>query len=103
MQISALENEPKLHLFVLFHIDAFQLAQSHQIGPYENPQLLSLLFPLLSVPAVPLMLHSHPQFIHLGEIQQYEVNRVINVAGHFLPTSTEEHADQFIQDNEILG
>lgn len=79
--------ETKTHLFILFHIDAFQLAQSDQIGPYEDAQLLPLLLSLFSVPTVSLMLHAHPQFIHLGKIQQYKVNGVINVPGHLFPKS----------------
>lgn len=97
--------ETETHLFVLFHIDAFQLAQSDQISPYKDTQLLPLLLSLFSVPTVSLMLHPHPQFIHLGKIQQDKVNGVINVSSHLFPKSNRKPhwlVTQSLTDNEIL-
>jgi hypothetical protein len=44
---------------------------------------LSFLFSLVFVAGVTLMLHSHPQLVHLGEVQQDKVNRVSDCAIQF--------------------
>ncbi len=47
-----------------------------EVGADENAKVESLLLPLLLVPCVSLVLHSHPQLIHLGEIEENEVDAV---------------------------
>lgn len=78
-----------MYLFVFVHVDALQLAEADQVGAHQDPQLLSLLLPLLSVPAVALMLHPHPQLVHFGKIQENKVDGVVDVAGHFLSAPVE--------------
>lgn len=71
-------NTANTHLFVHFHVNSLQLAQSNKICADKDPQLLPLTLPFLPVSRVSLMLHPHPQFIHLGEIQQDEINRILD-------------------------
>ncbi len=47
-----------------------------KVGANEDTKIESLLLPLLLVPSVALVLHSHPQLIHLGEIEENEVDAV---------------------------
>lgn len=72
------------HLFVLFHIDTFQLAEPNEVSAHQNPQLLSFLLSLLSVSTVALMLHPHPQFVHFSEVQEHKVHGVIDITCQFL-------------------
>lgn len=47
--------------------------------PTPHLQLLPLLLPLLPVPCCALVLHAHPQLVHLYEVGQQEVNSVVDV------------------------
>lgn len=82
-----------MYLFVLVYIDALQLAEPDQVGPHQDPQLLPLLLPLLSIPAVALMLHPHPQLVHFGKVEEDKVDGVVDVAGHFLRASAKWQSD----------
>lgn len=79
----------KRHLFVALHVDTLQLAEAHQIRAHQDPQLLPLPLPLLAVPAVALVLHPHPQLVHLGEVEQHEIHGVADVAGCFFTVQTQ--------------
>lgn len=78
------------YLFVFLDVDALELAESDEVGTDEDAQLLSLLLSLLTVTTVALVLHSHPQLIHLGEVQQDKVDGVVDVAGHLLPAANKQ-------------
>lgn len=88
-----------MHLFVLVHVDALQLAEANQVGAHQDPQLLSLLLPLLSVPAVALVLHPHPQLVHFSKVQENKVDGVVDFAGHFLsaPVGDRQLCAQYAQ------
>ena len=62
------------------HIYTFQLTQTNQICTDQNPQFLSFSLSLLFVFGVTLMLHTHPKFVHLSEIQKDEVDWIFNCA-----------------------
>ena len=68
------------HLFVDLHIDGLKLAESQQVGAHQQTQLLALALPTLPVPRVALVLHPHPQLVHLGEVEQDEVDRVADLS-----------------------
>ena len=53
------------------------------------PELLSLLFALGAVTGVALVLHADPQLVHLAEVVQHHLNRVVQVA-RFVPESVSE-------------
>lgn len=71
------------HLFVSLHINPFQLTEANQVCSHEDPQLLPLPLSLLPVPTVALMLHSHPQFVHLSKVQQHKIHWVTDVSSGF--------------------
>ena len=59
-------------------MDALQLTEAYEVGAHQDPQLASLLLASLAIPGVSLVLHSHPQLVHLREVQQDEVDGVVN-------------------------
>lgn len=71
------------HLFVSLHINPFQLTEANQVCSHEDPQLLPLPLPLLPVPTVALVLHSHPQLVHLSKVQQHKIHWVTDVSCGF--------------------
>ena len=76
-----------IYLLIFMYINTLELTQSDEIRSNKDPQFLSLPFPFLFVPRVPLVLHTHPEFVHLGEVELYEVNGVHNGAT-FVVTTT---------------
>lgn len=63
-------------LFVLFHVNTLQLTQPNKISSDQDPEFPSLLLSLITISSVTLMLHSDPEFVHLGEVQQDKVNGI---------------------------
>lgn len=63
-------------LFVLFNVNTFQLTQPNKISSDQNPEFSPLLLTLIAISSVTLVLHSDPEFVHLGEVQQDEVNGI---------------------------
>ena len=68
------------HLPVVVEVDALELAEAHEVGAHQDAQLAPLLLALHLVARVALVLHAHPQLVHLGEVQVDEVDRVLNRA-----------------------
>ena len=64
---------------VRVHVDRVELREAHQVGADEQAELAALLFALLLLTRVALILHAHPELVHLGEVEQDEVNRVVDV------------------------
>ena len=58
------------------HIDRLQLTEPDQVCPDKDPQLHPLPLSSLPLPAVALVLHSHPQLVHLGKVEQDKVDAV---------------------------
>lgn len=56
-------------LFVLFNVNTFQLTQANKISSDQNPEFSPLLLTLIAISSVTLVLHSDPEFVHLGEVQ----------------------------------
>lgn len=56
-------------LFVLFHVNTFQLTQPNKISSDQDPEFSPLLLSLIAISSVTLMLHSDPEFVHLGKVQ----------------------------------
>lgn len=77
------KNGQTSHLLVSLHINPFQLTEANQVCSHEDPQLLPLTLPFLSVPTVALVLHSHPEFVHLSKVQQHKIHRVTDVSSGF--------------------
>lgn len=63
-------------LFVLFHVNTLQLTQPNKISSNQDPEFSPLLLSLIAISSVTLMLHSDPEFVHLGEVQQDKVNGI---------------------------
>lgn len=63
-------------LFVLFHVNTFQLTQPNKISSDQDPEFSPLLLSLIAISSVTLMLHSDPEFVHLREVQQDKVNGI---------------------------
>ena len=63
---------PDLAIFV--QRDGFNFREAHEVGADEELELVPLLFPLFPVPRVALVLHSHPQFVHLGKVYENKVH-----------------------------
>ena len=78
----SLQNKPKAvtNLLVFVHVDALELAEPHEVGADEDAQLAALLLSALSVARMALVLHAHPQFVHLREVEQNEVDGVVHSA-----------------------
>lgn len=80
--IAALDNLLQQRLqdpgLIAFEID--QLAKPDDIAAHQQFQLAALLHPLFPFPRGTLMLQPHPQLVHLHEIRQDEVDRVLQVA-----------------------
>ena len=77
------------YFFVHVDVDVLQLRQPHQIRADQDAQLQPLLLALLAILRRPLVLHAHPQFVHLGEVQQDEVDRILGRARFADVRSTE--------------
>lgn len=56
-------------LFVLFHVNTFKLTQPNKISSDQDPEFSPLLLSLIAISSVTLMLHSDPEFVHLGKVQ----------------------------------
>lgn len=69
----------ELHLFVLVQGNRFQLTEPDQIRPDQDPQLFSLPLPPFPIPAMALVLHSDPEFVHLGKIHQDKIDAVAHL------------------------
>ena len=57
-------------------VDGLELTESDEVSANEDAELPPLLLPLLPVTRVTLVLHAHPQLVHLGKVQVDEVDRV---------------------------
>ena len=68
-------------LGVLVNGDEVELREADEVGADEEPELLALLFALLAVPRVALVLHPHPQLVHLAKVHQDKVDRVPHLEG----------------------
>ena len=60
-------------------VDVVELREPDQVGADQDPELHALAFPPLSLAAVALVLHPDPQLVHLGEVQEDVVDRVLNL------------------------
>jgi len=65
--------------------DAVELAQLHQVSAHEDAQLLPLTLARLAVAHRPLVLHAHPQLVHLREVAQHKRDGILDApAGAFV-------------------
>ena len=71
-----LENVGQDLLLVEGGVHSLQLREAHQIGPHQDPELQTFFLPSLTLPCVPLVLHAHPQLVHLIEVVKDECNGV---------------------------
>jgi len=62
------------YLLVLVDVDRLELTESNEVCADENTQLTALLFTFLTVASVSLMLHAHPQLVHLSKVELNEVD-----------------------------
>ena len=53
----------------------------YQVSADQKPELEPLFLSPVLFPGVSHVLHSNPEFIHFGEVQENEVNRVLNTSG----------------------
>ena len=72
--------ETTRHLLVLVNVDRLELTKSDEVGADEDTQLTAFLFTFLAVTSVTLMLHAHPQLVHLGKVELDEVNGVFDAS-----------------------
>ena len=78
------------HLLILVDVDTLELAEPDEVGSHQDAELLPLTLPLLPVPGVALVLHAHPQLVHLREVEGDEVHRV-RYRASFIVTLTVQH------------
>lgn len=74
------------YLFVFIECDRFQLTQTNQIRANEDFQFFSFPFSPFSVSTVSLMLHPHPQLVHLRKIHEDKVDTVTDLNTNILET-----------------
>ncbi len=74
------KGEVRAHLLVDGHVDAVELRKASEILSDEQTQLAPLLLPPRLVPHGALVLHPHPQLVHLGEVLKDERDRIVHVA-----------------------
>ena len=71
-------NQPT-DLLIELRVDGFELREPHEVGAHEDPQFQPLLLPALLLSRVALVLHAHPQLVHLCKVLQNEVDGVLHV------------------------
>jgi len=70
----------KCYLLVLVNVNRLQLTESNQVCADKNTQFTAFLFTLLAVAGMSLVLHAHPELVHLSKVELNEVNRVFDTA-----------------------
>ena len=55
------------------------MGEPDEVGADENPEFEPLPLLLLPLPGVALVLHPHPQLVHLRKVELDEVDRVLNL------------------------
>merc|ERR1712142_92617 len=75
------ENARQYVLLVDLSIDGIQFRETDEIGADEKPKFPTLLLSTVAIARMPLMLHAHPQLVHLGEVGQDELDGIANGAG----------------------
>lgn len=75
-----LENVGQDDAAVHVEVDAVELAQSHEVGANEDPQLTPLHLAALAVARQTRMLQADPELVHLDEVGQDEAYRVVQIA-----------------------
>ena len=73
------EDAGKDDLLVGLHVDVVELREADEVGAHQDPELEPLLLLPALLPGVTLVLHANPQLVHLGKVQQDEVDRVVNL------------------------
>jgi len=68
------------YLLVFVKVDRLELRKSYQVGAYKNTQLLPFAFPPFLITWVSLVLHAHPQLVHLREVHQDKVDGISNLS-----------------------
>lgn len=63
----------RTNLAILVESDTLQLGKPHKIGADQDSQLLSFPLSTLSITRVSLVLHAHPQLVHLRKVHQNKV------------------------------
>ena len=61
-------------------VDGVEFGETDEIGADEQTELAALLLAPIAVSRVALMLHPHPQLVHLREVGQDELDRVADRA-----------------------
>jgi hypothetical protein len=100
-----IENLGENRFLVHLNVNALQLGQTRQVLSNQSRELLTLLLTSLAVADLSLVLHAHPELVHLNKIGQDKLHGVLNFAtsasvlgsllgklilGHFGQVSTEE-------------
>jgi hypothetical protein len=64
--------------YVLVHVevDAVKLREAHEVGADEDAQLPALLLAAVALAGLALVLHAHPQLVHLDKIDQHKLDGV---------------------------
>lgn len=75
-----LEDARQDDLLVDLEVHRLQLGQTDKVGADEDLQLLALLLAARLLAGMSLVLHPHPQLVHLREVREDEVDGVVNVA-----------------------
>ena len=87
------------YLGVVIDLNTLELTEADQVGAHEDPELPSLLLSFVLVPGVTLVLHAHPQFVHLSKIQLDEINGVLHCASVRLT----ENGDKWEKINLLIS
>ena len=66
------------YFLVELRVDGLQLRETDKVSPHEYPQLQPLLLPPLLLLGVALVLHPHPELVHLGKVLEDEVDGVLH-------------------------
>mmetsp|Transcript_85325 Transcript_85325/g.182865 ORF Transcript_85325/g.182865 Transcript_85325/m.182865 type:complete len:259 (+) Transcript_85325:1023-1799(+) len=74
-----LQNLGQSGLLIVLQSHPLQLAESHQVRAHQNPQVMSLLLPLVFVLCGALRLHPHPQSVALAEVVEDKVEGIVDV------------------------
>ena len=74
------EKKKRTNSLVDVKVNAVKLAEANEVGADKDLELTALTLPSLAVLGVALMLHPHPELVHLDEIGQHKRDRVVNVA-----------------------
>lgn len=68
------EDARKNCTFVHSQIDAFELAETDEVGSDKDTKLFAFHLPLLAFTRVTLVLQSNPELVHLDKVREHEAD-----------------------------